>query len=316
MAILPRATGHGGQTRGLTQASQGMGTGRFGQMFADPGLDRPTLDDAVLIDLADLMTKSGEKNADGTEKIDTGKPIRDRVIDGVMVKARDAGDENTHIPAGYTYFGQFVDHDITFDPTPLNGIRLDPGAMTDFRTPALDLDSVYGAGPDNQPYLYHDNGDGTGLSRFRTGDLLGSADLGATVNNHDHLRLGADETGKRAAVLGDKRNDENKIVAQVHTTMIALHNRLIGDTHLLERMGGTNLGDAQDRFRTAVRAARWHYQWVVLFDYVRDRLCEPGVLDEVLNAGGVPRIGNYAAQDPHYAYMPVEFSVAADRMRK
>src|ERR1700741_4910158 len=59
---------------------------------------------------------------------------------------------NTTIPAAYTFFGQFVAHDITFAP------RLDPrsaaGPRHNLRTPALDLDSLYGRGPVDQPYLY------------------------------------------------------------------------------------------------------------------------------------------------------------------
>ena len=34
-------------------------------------------------------------------------------------------EENTRISAGYTYFGQFIDHDLTFDPASLaNALRL------------------------------------------------------------------------------------------------------------------------------------------------------------------------------------------------
>ena len=67
-------------------------------------------------------------------------------------------DENTatldgelRIPSGYTYFGQFVDHDITFDPVSSLTRQNDPQALTDFRTPRYDLDSVYGRGPSTSP---------------------------------------------------------------------------------------------------------------------------------------------------------------------
>ena len=72
-------------------------------------------------------------------------------------KAEDAGEEagdNPDVPAGFTYLGQFIDHDITFDPTSLQESKVDPLALRNFRTPALDLDCLYGAGPDGQPYLY------------------------------------------------------------------------------------------------------------------------------------------------------------------
>ena len=67
-------------------------------------------------------------------------------------------DEESGIPALYTYFGQFIDHDITFDPMSSADQAEDPDALVDFRTPALDLDNVYGRGPDDQPYMY-DGGD-------------------------------------------------------------------------------------------------------------------------------------------------------------
>ena len=78
----------------------------------------------------------------------------------------DDDDENTaclsdgalRLPAGYTYFGQFVDHDITFDPVSSLTRQNDPDALTDFRTPRFDLDSLYGRGPADQPYLYEPDG--------------------------------------------------------------------------------------------------------------------------------------------------------------
>src|SRR5215467_2583346 len=64
--------------------------------------------------------------------------------------------EESGIPALYTYFGQFIDHDLTFDPASSLQKQNDPDALVDFRTPRFDLDSVYGRGPDDQPYLYED----------------------------------------------------------------------------------------------------------------------------------------------------------------
>ena len=75
--------------------------------------------------------------------------------DGKPLTETEPVDENPTIPAGYTYFGQFIDHDITFDPTPLSDATIDPSALVDFRSPALDLDNLYGRGPDDQPYIVH-----------------------------------------------------------------------------------------------------------------------------------------------------------------
>ena len=65
-------------------------------------------------------------------------------------------DEESGIPAVYTYFGQFIDHDLTFDPASSLQKQNDPDALVDYRTPRFDLDNVYGRGPDDQPYLYED----------------------------------------------------------------------------------------------------------------------------------------------------------------
>src|SRR3954454_17642642 len=64
-----------------------------------------------------------------------------------------ASGDNHRIPAGYTYLGQFIDHDITFDPTSQLQQHNDPDALVDFRTPRFDLDSLYGSGPAGSPFL-------------------------------------------------------------------------------------------------------------------------------------------------------------------
>lgn len=280
---------HGSDNRGLEAgAMPGMGRGRFGRMF--PDLLGPEYPTEALEALAKAMIK----------KEDLGKPITQS----------EAEDENHTIPAGYTYFGQFVDHDLTFDPTPLRHQLTDVAALEDFRTPALDLDSIYGSGPDDQPYLYtgdkSDTGDKSG--ELRLGKVLQSPQS-QFATRRDVLRLLEDHT----AILGDKRNDENKIVAQMHSVFVALHNRLIKDDRVLERLGG-DLRSSEGRFRAAVCATRWHYQWVVVFDFLAKRLCAPDLVERLCNAGGMPYIANYTRPNFQYAYMPIEFSGAAYRL--
>lgn len=320
MTVLTRPSGHGGQIRGQTTgAITASETGRFGRMFEDPALDRPAHGDEVLADLA-LVMSGGGKVDDINPSGDVGRPIRDgKDEQGKAVPASDEGDENPTIPAGYTYFGQFVDHDVTFDPTPLKAKGVDPEALTDFRTPALDLDSVYGSGPDAQPTLYWPSSlqDGGG-PRLRTGDDLDMSTFKGVVTRRDHLRLPPEDPNApdvaRTALIGDKRNDENKIVAQVHAAFVALHNKVIGDDDVLARMGALDLAEGDGRFRTAAKTVRWHYQWVVVFDFLRNRICAPGVVDDVFNAGGVPRLIHYAHASTKLAYMPIEFAVAAYRL--
>src|SRR5262245_64401472 len=122
-------------------------------------------------------------------------------------------EENAGIAAGYTYLGQFIDHDITFDPASSLQQQNDPMALIDFRTPRLDLDSVYGRGPDDQPYLYEK---GSARTRFRLGP-----NRGVEGQERPDLLRSDDDT----ALIADKRNDENKIVRQVHVLFERFHNR-------------------------------------------------------------------------------------------
>ena len=107
-------------------------------------------------------------------------------------------DEESGIPALYTYFGQFIDHDITFDPMSTLIKHSNPDALTDFRTPALDLDNIYRRGPDDQPYLYDKYG-----IKFLLGDKLANSAPDLQRNNADPAR----------ALIGDPRNDENSIIS-------------------------------------------------------------------------------------------------------
>ncbi len=294
-------SGHARSTRGeIAGATPNVGFGRYGRMFELGPANR--LPPNALNEIAQAMIKT-----------DAGKGITES----------DWMDENPTIPAGYTYFGQFVAHDITFDPTPLSAAELDVSALVDYRTPALDLACMYGRGPDDQPYLYYgfSPADGRQL-KLRMGQEIKSAGA-AFRTRHDVLRLTDpawqfmdDRDG--VAILGDKRNDENKIVSQLHGALIEFHNKVVANDALLAAFAGDLSGDARRfhddarRFRVAAMLVRWHYQWVVVHDFL-DRICMPGIKDEVLNAGGTPRLGYYRKPAAHFAYMPVEFSGAAYR---
>ena len=150
------SSSHGNDNRGLAAgAMPGVAFGRFGKMFEAPPATK--LPPEGLKALAEAMIKE-----------DNGAPITEA----------EPVDENSTTPAGYTYFGQFIDHDVTFDPTPLNASEVDINALTDFRSPALDLDSVYGRGPDDQPYMY----DGLKL-RVGAGPGAAGAEFGITTEH-------------------------------------------------------------------------------------------------------------------------------------
>jgi len=166
-----------------------------------------------------------------------------------------AGD-NPDIPAGFTYFGQFVDHDLTFDPTSKLQRDNDPDALVDFRTPRFDLDAIYGRGPDDQPFLYEDDG---------VRMLIGTNEAG-----EDDLPRNA----KGRALLGDARNDENLIVSQLSLGVLRYHNKVVERPSVFEL-------PSERRFDEGRRIVRWHYQWAVVHDFLA-RLVGNDVIDDVL----------------------------------
>lgn len=244
----------------------------------------------TLTDLAGLMvTSEFNDNVEGG-KFPGGTP--DAPID-----RSESDDENSKVAAGYTYLGQFIDHDITFDPASSLQRQNDPDALEDFRTPRLDLDCLYGRGPADQPYLYEKQ---SGRGRF----ILGSANIGIDGMDRRDLQRTLDGT----ALIGDKRNDENKIVAQIQVLFLKFHNKVYDQI-------APNFAD-NDRdahFSEAQRIVRWCYQWIVLHDFL-PTVCDPAIVSALMPADGTrePRLQFYR---PHGgdAFIPVEFSVAAYR---
>jgi hypothetical protein len=196
-------------------------------------------------------------------------------------------DEESGIPALYTYLGQFIDHDITFDPASSLQKQNDPDALTDFRTPAFDLDNVYGSGPDDQPYLYDGN------NAFLLGDPIQGGDPSAKD-------LARNNANPRRALIGDPRNDENTIVSQLQGLFLRFHNRTLA-------------ANPNVPFADVQKLVRFHYQYVVLNDFL-PRIIHSSVLQDL-------KTGNHFDQKKlkffhwkHEPFMPVEFSVAAYRL--
>jgi len=224
--------------------------------------------------------------------------IRDFVDRQMSDDAAGTARDNPNVPAGYTYFGQFIDHDLTFDPTSSLQRANDPNRLHNFRTPRLDLDNLYGRGPFDQPYLY-DNDDGD-PSSFHGFFLIGHGD------NPNEPDLPRNEQGR--ALIGDMRNDENTIVSQLQLALLKFHNVI------LERIVGARRGETPEQFAEAQRIVRWFYQYVVWNDFVR-RIVDHWVHRDVL----VRSCGPYELRNKFYRwrtapYIPVEFSVAAYRL--
>ena len=200
--------------------------------------------------------------------------------------------DNPGIPAGYTYLGQFIDHDITFDPASLSERRDDPDAIHSFRSPRFDLDSVYGSGPVDEPFQY---------DRAQRGRLL----IDQTPSGERDLP----RNSQGIAVTGDPRNDENTIVSQLHLLFLRLHNRIA------EQVEAEPDVPAERRFEETQKRTRWVYQWIVVHDYLR-RLVGDELVDSLLMRE--PDTGQLVVRRRFYlprknAYMPLEFSVAVFR---
>jgi hypothetical protein len=221
-----------------------------------------------------------------------------RIIARTMFEAveegRDGSLDNPDIPAGYTYFGQFIDHDITFDPTSSLTKRNDPNRLHNFRTPRFDLDSLYGEGPDDEPFMYDQSRPG----RFLLGAGKGSGEADLPRNEQD------------VALIGDKRNDENIIVSQLQLAFLKLHNVVIDRVEEVEGRQGV------EAFSRAQELVRWHYQYVVLTDFL-PRICGEDFLAKIGLVVAAPDVDDFKLKfykPKDQPYMPVEFSVAAYRL--
>jgi hypothetical protein len=183
--------------------------------------------------------------------------------------------------AGSTFMGQFLDHDVTFDTTSALGVPTDPARTTNARTPRLDLDSVYGAGPTGSPHLY----DPSDSAKLRVGDGGSYEDL---PRNDD-----------MSAIIGDPRNDENLILAGLQAAFLKFHNRAVDTVRAGRRRSSVD-------FARARQLTTWHYQWMVVHEILPLFVGQP-MVDDILTQGRryyLPTGG---------AFIPVEFQGAAYR---
>ena len=259
---------HSQVVRGLMSPSKSpLFQGRFGRMFRS--LHPATFGSTDAENAANLKTLGAAMSSD----FDPPKDGQDN--------------EESGIPALYTYLGQFIDHDLTFDPASSLQQQNDPDALADFRTPAFDLDNVYGRGQDDQPYLYD------GGPSFLLGDPLSGGD----ANARDLPRNNANP---RRALIGDPRNDENSIVSQLQGLMLRFHNRIVAENKSLT-------------FAQAQKLVRFHYQYIVINDFL-PRIVHSSVIAALKSGGQYDRNRIRFFHWRHAPFMPVEFSVAAYRL--
>jgi hypothetical protein len=256
------------------------------------------------------------------------------------VKRLQAFEEASRIPLGatpvlqmrlapvYTYFGQFVNHDISAPvgdvitrPNPPKGVGVigsgDPPGLDRVRRAKADvilahflneqphplsLDSLYGDGPDSADAkikaLYEADG-----KRFRLGVSRRDADHVFTDLMKDPA-LVDHATGARdllrvdgQPLIADLRNDENLILSQLHLALMLFHNKAIAT---LERA----FDNATACFAAARHLVTLHYHWLILHDFL-DSLLSPATLATPL-ADRQQRL-------PGPETVPLEFTTAAFR---
>ncbi len=228
---------------------------------------------------------------------------------------------NSIVPPVYTYWGQFIDHDLTAntdrdsavsDITRVDLKPLAPAFVTEnlknLRQPAVNLDNLYGDGPTWDPKNPTKAGSFFDGALFKIGTVAEVSAIDGTPIPGAHIPPVADLRRDlpridSTAQIADARNDENLIVAQLHTSFLRFHNNVVEALRADDRYAGS---DERAIFERAQQLTRWHHQWLVVNDYLKT-VTLPGMTDKVLLGG----LKFYRpSKEP---FMPLEYSVAAFR---
>jgi len=239
--------------------------GHYSRLFARPAKPVPRDQEDKLIELGQAMRYTIEREGTLTPRV------------------------------GYTYFGQFVGHDLTHDSTPLEGPYAEPELTPNYRTPCFDLDHIYGGGPEKSPFLYEGE---AGEESFKVGATTPQGYLRDLPVEHGMVLIGD---------LQDTRNLDNLILRQLHVVFLKFHNEAIRQlgSNPPAITGLENLGPGTF-FERAQRLVRWHYQWIIRHDFL-PRIVHPEVWSYQERRIPCP-------PKPKESYaVPIEFSLAAYR---
>ncbi len=239
------------------------------------------------------------------------RALLDQLGDMMGDPGRETGIADSPIPAGFTYVGQLVDHDITLDVSSRIDAPTDAEAVNNMRSPSLELDSLYARGPALDPFVYTFPSGATPPTAIKfalgsnqqngPGGPGGNAGQPGMVQKRDfdvprvHNPIDP-ANASLTAVIGDPRNDENLIVSQLHHAMLRFHNRVVDDL-VAQNFSG-------DIFVEAKRRVTHHFQWAVVHDFLH-RICGAAAVNAAMQA--------VVATPGSPFRMPVEFSVAAYR---
>lgn len=247
----------------------------------------------------------------GPEGPQVDEPTRKALAEAITA----TGDQlDSGVPAGFTYLGQFVDHDLTLDRTAAQlGEDVNLEDLLQGRSPALDLDSVYGRGPADRHDRVFYQADGVQLKIGRTSATTFPDDrVNVELEGFDLPRAGGTagtHAQRRTPLIPDHRNDENLAVAQTHLAFIRFHNRVVEELALKGLTGRRLFTAARDQ---VVR----HYQWMLRTDFL-PRIVDPAIVDDVFTYGRryfeAPGRG-HGHQHSQQPTMPIEFAVASYRL--
>lgn len=183
--------------------------------------------------------------------------------------------------AGTTFFGQFLAHDVTFDVGSVMDVPSDPKRARNGRSAALDLDSVYGAGPVESPQLYS----ASDKAKLKV----------ESCGPYEDLPRAADGS----AIIADPRNDENLILAGMHAAFLKFHNAAVDHVRHKDKAKAGNFAEAR-------QLTTWHYQWMLVHEFLPMFVGPAMVADILANGRRFYRPNDGGA-------IPVEFQAAAYR---
>jgi hypothetical protein len=278
-------------------------SGLFGRIF--PGLPPfAEANDTVRAALLEVGMQGGIMDAGDDLAAGPKNLIVDPAVNGNPTAASPYGTnpDNPTMTAGSTFVGQFTDHDITFDQTSALGVTANPLASPNTRTPALDLDSVFGGGPGLRPDLYVQNPDGSAGPELK----IGSGGV------HEDVPRVANADGTYTALLGDPRNDENIMIAGLHCGHILFYNRVLSELgnlslHAFPAARSADLSGRYARFLLARQITLWHYQWLLVNEHL------PQIAGQAMVSDVLARGNRFYRPPPGDAFMPIEFGAAAYR---
>ncbi|WUJ70472.1 hypothetical protein OG809_35915 [Kribbella soli] len=191
-----------------------------------------------------------------------------------------AGGDDAEEAAGWPFFGQLLAHDTTADRSPLMG-GVETDALRNSRSPRLNLEMLYADGPVGSPYMF---------------DLNDPAKFLLSPDGFDVPR-----NPQGVALIGDPRNDVHIFTLSLHVALLHAHNRIV------DHLRAARVVPEEDVFDKARITLTWHYQWIVVHDFL-PRLVGPALVDEVLEDGG-----KWFHPEPMKAFIPLEYADAAYR---